>query len=47
MVGSFLNSALKLDYSSILYKTPFFTAGELLDIYLLKEEKVIYSGMQC
>ena len=44
MVGSFLNSALKLDYSSILYKTPFFTAGELLDIYLLKEEKVIYSG---
>ena len=43
MVTNFLKPLVKLDLNDSLYKESFYTAGELLDIYLLKEEKVVYS----
>lgn len=41
--GTLIN--LSLDLNDELYKNSFFTAGELLDIYLLKEGKVSYIMM--
>jgi hypothetical protein len=42
METKFLDILLKLDPNTKFYKKSFFTAGELLETYLSKDEKVVY-----
>lgn len=42
METKFLDSSINLGSHTKLYRKSFFTAGELLETYLLKDEKVIY-----